>query len=129
MASNNLQDLKLLAAAAIRMVRHQPRWKPGKDLAHLEKRIRRGHFSPGTSMVQYNQLIQNILNEHDSEVYHYAFGQADYFSITHEIENRPWLVLISAKGMMETAFPPEDLQEYISKNKYVLLGKLKEIVL
>ncbi|NUO80274.1 hypothetical protein HUU05_09380 [candidate division KSB1 bacterium] len=79
-------------------------------------------------MAQYNQLIQKILNEPSSEVYHYAFGQADYFSITHAVESRPWLVLINAKGMMETALPPDDLQEYISKNKHVLLGKLQEIV-
>jgi hypothetical protein len=55
-------------------------------------------------------------------------GQADYFSTTNEIEGRPWLVLISAKGFMETAFPPDDMQDYIVQSKYVFLGKLKELI-
>jgi hypothetical protein len=128
MAANRSQELRLLAAAAIQMVRHHVRWKPGKDVQHLEKRIRRGHLPPGAGLDQYNKLIQEILTDPESNVYHYPFGQADYFSTTNEIEGRPWLVLISAKGFMETAFPPDDMQDYIVQSKYVFLGKLKELI-
>lgn len=121
-------ELRLLAAAAIRMVRHHVRWKPDKDVQHLEKRISRGHLTPGTTLDQYNQLIQTILSEPESNVYHYPFGQADYFSITNETGEKPWLALISAKGIMETAFPPDDLRDYILQSKYVFLGKLKELL-
>jgi hypothetical protein len=44
------------------------------------------------------------------------------------IDGIPWLVLISAKGIMETAFPPDDRQDYIAQSKYVFLGKLKELI-
>jgi len=128
MNSTKSQELRLLAAAAIQMVRHHVRWKSGKDAQHLEKRIRRGHLPSGTSLDQYNRLIQKILTEPESNVYHYPFGQADYFSVTNEIDGRSWLVLISAKGIMETAFPPDDLQDYIVQSKYVFLGKLKELI-
>jgi len=128
MDANRSQELRLLAAAAIRMVGHHVRWKPGKDIQHLEKRIRRGHLAQGTSLAQYNQLIQKVLNEPESNVYHYPFGQDDYFSVTNEIDAKPWLVLVSAKGIMETAFPPDDLQDYIVQSKYVFLGKLKELL-
>lgn len=123
-----LHELRLLAAAAIQMVSQHVRWKSGKDVQHLEKRIRRGHLQPATSLALYNQLIQKILSEPESDVYHYPFGQTDYFSIVSEVEGQPWLVLISAKGMMETAFPPDDLQDYIVRSKYVFLGKLKELL-
>jgi len=128
MNENRIQELRLLAAAAIRMVRHHVRWKPGKDVQHLEKRIGRDHLAPGTSLDQYNQLIQKILSEPESNVYHYPFGQADYFSITNETGEKPWLVLISAKGIMETAFPPDDLRNYIMQSKYIFLGKLKDLL-
>lgn len=127
MDENKIQELRLLAAAAIRMVRHQVRWKPGKDVQHLEKRIGRDHLAPGASLDQYNQLIQKILSEPESDVYHYSFGQTDYFSVTNEINGKPWLVLVSAKGIMETAFPPDDLHDYIVQSKYFFLGKLKEL--
>ncbi len=128
MDANRLHELRLLAAAAIQMVRHHVRWKSGKDVEHLKKRISRGHLPLGTSLDQYNQIIQKILTEPESNIYHYPFGQADYFSVTNEIDGRPWLVLISAKGIMETAFPPDDLQDYIVQSKYVFLGKLKELI-
>jgi hypothetical protein len=128
MNANRSQELRLLAAAAVQMVRHHVRWKPGKDVQHLDKRIRRGHLQPGTGLDQYNQLIQKVLTAPESNVYHYPFGQADYFSVTNEIEGKPWLVLISAKGIMETAFPPDDMQDYIVQSKYVFLGKLKELI-
>jgi hypothetical protein len=128
MGVNRSKELRLLAAAAIQMVCHHVRWKPGKDVQHLEKRIRRGHLPPGTELDQYNQLIQKILTDPESNVYHYPFGQADYFSITTEIEERAWLVLISAKGFMETAFPPDDMQDYLVQSKYVFLGKVKELI-
>ncbi|MCG3121225.1 MAG: hypothetical protein ALAOOOJD_04225 [bacterium] len=128
MNTNSVQELQSLAVAAIRMVRHHVRWKPDKDVEHLDKRIRRGHLPPGAGLDQYNQLIQKILTDPESNIYHYPFGQADYFSITSAIEGQPWLVLISAKGFMETAFPPDDMQDYIVQSKYVFLGKLKELI-
>lgn len=128
MNANRVEELRLLAAAAIRMVRHHVRWKPGKDVQHLEKRIRRDHLAPGTSLDQYNQLIQRILADPESDVYHYPFGQADYFSVISEINGKQWLVLVSAKGVMETAFPPDDLRDYIVQSKYFFLGKLKELL-
>jgi hypothetical protein len=129
MKADRENELRPLAAAAIQMVRQRIRWKAGKDTQHLEKRIDRGHLPPGTTINDYNQIIPRILNEPEGNVYQYPFGQTDYFAVTGEIDGTSWLVLISAKGIMETAFPPDDLQDYLIQNNYVFLGKLKELTL
>jgi len=127
MKTGKKNELRSLAVAAAQMVRQRVRWKQGKDGEHLEKRISRGHLPPDATIDEYNQLIQRILQEAESNVYHYRFGRTDYFAVTSEIDGTSWLVLISAKGIMETAFPPDDMDDYIVQSKYVFLGKLKEL--
>ena len=36
--------------------------------------------------------------------------------------NREWLVIFGGDGLMETAFPPEDMDDYIERRGFVLLG-------
>jgi hypothetical protein len=38
-----------------------------------------------------------------------------------------WLVIFDRDGILETAFPPDDLVTYPEKRGFVLLGKMPEI--
>jgi hypothetical protein len=38
-----------------------------------------------------------------------------------------WLVIFDRDGILETAFPPDDLVTYLEKRGFVLLGKMQEI--
>lgn len=58
MDENKIQELRLLAAAAIRMVRHQVRWKPGKDVQHLEKRIVEIILHPELRLINITSLFK-----------------------------------------------------------------------
>ena len=61
-------------ADAIRLVRAQIRWKPGKDVEHLEKRIDLGHLPPGTTLDVYEAIIAAIVQDPLSKVYLYSLG-------------------------------------------------------
>ena len=45
--------------------------------------------------------------------------------VTH---NREWLVIFGGGGLMETAFPPEDMDDYIERRGFVLLGRIDEVL-
>lgn len=121
-------DLRPLAVAAILMLRSRLRWKPGKDIQHLEKRIRVGHLQVGTTLDEYNRIISEILRQPDSAVYHYPFNGDDYFGVVGKADEIPWLIILSATGIMETAFPPKDLLNYLQRRNFVYLGKISEMI-
>ncbi len=54
---NSEDDIRRLAVAAILALRSRVRWKPGKDLSHLKKRIRLGHLSASATIDDYNQIV------------------------------------------------------------------------
>jgi hypothetical protein len=124
----NEDDLRRLAVAAILLLRSRARWKTGKDLQHLEKRIRVGHLPAGTTIDQYNHIVDELLHQPDSFVYHYPYRDADYFGVVGEIDNTSWLLILSATGMMETAFPPKDLADYLKRRGFIYLGKMSEMI-
>lgn len=121
-------DLRPLAIAAILVLRSRVRWKPGKDIQHLEKRIRVGHLQVGTTLDEYNRIISKILRQSDSAVYHYSFNGDDYFGVVGKADEILWLIILSATGMMETAFPPKDLLNYLQRRNFVYLGKMSEMI-
>jgi len=124
----NQEDLRPLAVAAILMLRSRVRWKPGKDTQHVEKRIRVGHLQAGTTLEEYNRIISDILRQPDSSVYHYPFNGADYFGVVGKADEIPWLIILSATGIMETAFPPKDLLNYLQRRNFIYLGKISEMI-
>jgi hypothetical protein len=58
MNENRSPELRLLAAA-IQMVRQHVRWKPGKDVQHLEKRIRRVIFRLELGLINITNSFKN----------------------------------------------------------------------
>ncbi|MBM3238243.1 hypothetical protein FJZ31_18280 [Candidatus Poribacteria bacterium] len=117
-------DIKQEVLSAIRAIRQRVIWKPGKDIQHLDKRKSMGHIPQGYTLNDYNQLILSIVSESTNEVYLYIFGQAHYYGIVGNALGVKWLVLVSSQGVMETAFPPDNLQEYIDKRGFERLGKV-----
>ena len=43
--------------------------------------------------------------------------------------NREWLVIFGKGGIMETAFPPEDADDYAERRGFVLLGPVEEVLM
>ncbi len=125
---NSPDSIRPLAAAAILMLRAHVRWKSGKALQHLEKRIRVGHLPAGTLLDEYNQIISDILRHPESAVYHYPFNADDYFGVVGNDREIPWLIILSATGIMETAFPPDDLINYLQRRNFIYLGKMREMI-
>jgi hypothetical protein len=39
-----------------------------------------------------------------------------------------WLVIFGSNGLMETAFPPVDLEDYLERRGFILLGKVEEVL-
>lgn len=125
---NSEDNIRPLAVAAILALRSRLRWKPGKDIQHLEKRIRVGHLPVGTTLDEYNRIINEILHHSDSAIYHYPFDGDHYFGVVGNTGEIPWLIILSATGMMETAFPPKDLINYLQRRNFVYLGKMSEMI-
>ena len=128
MTSEILDDIRWEIVSVIQSIRQKVVWKPGKDLQHLDKRKSMGHIPQSYMLNDYNQLIQSVVLESTNEVYLYIFGQAHYYGIVGNALGVEWLVLVSSQGVMETAFPPDDVQEYIDKRGFEYLGKVGEFL-
>jgi len=121
------RDHKREAAEALRAVRREVRWKPDKDSAHLQKRKAMGHLGASVTLDDYNGIIRALVSQDNHAVYLYPFGSRDYYAVSGEEEARPWLVLFAGDGTMETAFPPDDMVEYLAKRGFRFLGTVGEI--
>jgi len=44
------------------------------------------------------------------------------------VQESEWLVIYGPKGVMETAFPPEDIDEYLNKRGFIFIGQIKEVL-
>jgi len=115
-------------SSAIRMVRNHIRWKPGKGQAHLRTRRQYGHLPLSATLSTYEAIIRSIIWNRSAEVYLYRWGNgAIYPTILGESGKRMWLVMCGLDGVMETAFPPTDVEEYLSDSRFVFLGLMQEL--
>ncbi|MBI1926344.1 hypothetical protein HYR99_19130 [Candidatus Poribacteria bacterium] len=128
MALEVSNEIRQEIASAIEAIRQQVVWKPGKDQQHLGKRKSMGHLPESEALENYNHLIQSIAQNPRHDVYLYVFGQARYYGVVGDALNARWLVLVSPEGVMETAFPPDDLQGYLDKRGFEFLGKVGEFL-
>lgn len=124
MSKNALQEAK----RAISRLRKAVYWKPGKNTQHLEKRKALGHLPRDCQINDYNKLISKLVQGLENEVYLYEFGSQRYYMIRGKIKEKEWVVIFSMEGIIETAFPPQDTEEYLNKRNTALLGKVGEIV-
>jgi hypothetical protein len=124
MSNSALQEAK----RAISKLQRATYWKPGRDIQHLNKRKALGHLPKDCQIKDYNELIRELVQGLENEVYLYEFGSQRYYMIEGRIKEKEWIVIFSTEGIIETAFPPYDIEDYLSKRDIALLGKVGEIV-
>jgi hypothetical protein len=87
-----------------------------------------GHLLPAASISDYEQVVHNIVEDDNNVVYLYQFGDTHYYGVRGFSEAREWLIVFGAGGVMETAFPPEDMDGYLERRGFVFLGHVREIL-
>ena len=122
-----VNDLRLAVAEAIRRVRHQVAWKPGKDLIHFKKRQALGHLGATTTLDDYNRLIQAVVEDPRPRVYVYRARGSVYAAVRGNLD-RPWLTIFSLAGIMEAAFPPDDIEGYLAQAGFTEMGTVEELL-
>ena len=115
------------AAASLRTLRLRIQWKPGKALSHLEKRKRLGHLRAAVSLREYNELIQSLVKEATNRVHLYRHGSERYYAVSGRIGGKEWLVIVTRMGVVETAFPPDAMGEYLQRRGFVAMGTIREV--
>jgi hypothetical protein len=113
--------------AAIELVRSQIKWKPGKASPHLAKRIRLGHLPENASLKEYEAIIAVVVNDPLAELYLFIYGEAIYPTMVKSVEERLWLVMIGLDGVLETAFPPEEPENYLASEAFISIGKTGDL--
>lgn len=123
-----IDEVKQIAVfQAIRRVREEIIWKPGKANSHLAKRICLGHLSDEATLEQYNAIATSVVSSTDANVYLYVYGERIYPTLVTNVENKIWLVMIGLNGVLETAFPPDDPESYLANSAFVYLGLVKDL--
>ncbi|MEZ4726849.1 MAG: hypothetical protein R3E79_06915 [Caldilineaceae bacterium] len=121
-------DLQSLVLPAIRAVQTQIRWKPGKDISHLRTRICYGHLHSSSTIPDYEAIIHHVMNEPTAEVWVYIWHDGSvYPTIVSLYQEQVWLVMFGTNGIMETAFPPTDPDEYLADVRFKYMGRLQDI--
>lgn len=114
-------------AAVLRALQERIQWKPGKATAHLAKRKALGHLPFECSVEEYENLIRQVVHRLEHQVYVYAFGAMRYYAVRGSVEGVEWLVIFTKEGLMETAFPPDAMEEYLAKRGFALVGTVREM--
>jgi hypothetical protein len=112
---------------AIRRLREGVHWRPGRNTRHLAKRIELGHLPVGTTLAEYEAIIIRVISTSTAEVFVYRWGETLYPTVVAEVEGTRWLVMVGLDSTMETAFPPEDPDAYLTNLRFQRLGTLKEL--
>ncbi len=123
----SLQEMSRLAEALAK-IQEQVQWKPGKDFIHLDKRRKLKHLPRDASISDYEALILEIVRNRRNILYLYEFGKTHYYVARGVSDDTDWIVLFGAGGLMETAFPPENIDDYIARRGFVFLGYIAEVL-
>lgn len=133
MSENKMKDwlipterVKLLDA--VQKLRKKVQWKPGKDAVHLKKRQGMQHLSSSATLVDYEKIVYTLIRAEENTLYLYDFRGTHYYAARGFTQNREWLVIFGQGGVMETAFPPEDTDDYLERRGFVFLGRLGEVL-
>jgi hypothetical protein len=113
---------------ALSAIQKRIRWKPNKGIRHLEKRKRMGHLPPHYSLEDYNKVISSIVKDGQNLAYLYEFAGERYYAVRGPFKDREWLVIFSREGIMETAFPPEEMEQYLERRGFMFVGRIKEVL-
>lgn len=123
-----VEDVRSGAAEAIRKVRTQVQWKPGKDVPHLRKRQAKRHLPAGASIGDYNAIIRSVVHDPGARVFLYRRREEPYVADRANVAGRSWLAIFSLAGIMEAAFPPTDVDGYMAQPGFTDLGTVDEVL-
>jgi hypothetical protein len=121
-----MDDLRDIARKALEAVRTEIRWKPGKGAQHLERRIQLEQLPEGTTLDEYEGLIACVLSDLDAEVDIYDWRGTPYPVATAVVDGERSMVMVSAAGIMETAFLVTQ-PGYLEQKAFTRLGTLAEL--
>lgn len=114
---------------AIRTVQTRIRRKSGKGIQHLRTRQDYGHLPKTATLADYEAIIASILHDATAKVYVYVWqSEAIYPTVVGSHNDRRWLIMFSLDGVMETAFPPTDPEQYLSDPRFYYLGTVQEVL-
>jgi hypothetical protein len=83
---------------------------------------------PDTTVEEYQAIIATILRDPQADVFVYSWGDIPYPTVVSEYSGSRWLVMFSLSGVMETAFPPDDPEGYLSDPRFRRLGTLRKLL-
>jgi hypothetical protein len=70
----------------------------------------------------------DIVKNDRNMVYLYDFPGIHYYGVRGFVDNAEWLVIFGAGGVMETAFPPMDIDDYLYHRGFVWVGMIEEVL-
>lgn len=115
-------------AQALQQVQAQIRWKPGKALEHLSKRRERGHLPRHATLAEYEAIIRAVVCHSEAWLYVYRFGATDYPTVAAPYEGQIWLVMFGLDGVIETAFPPDEPDNYFDMDaRYIFVSGVERL--
>lgn len=79
-------------------------------------------------METYNQIIQDLVHTPGSLTYYYPVGGHHYYAVRGKIDKRDWLVIFDAQGVLETAFPPTNMERYLDSHGFEYVGTVEEVL-
>ena len=121
-------DEQATLVEALMAIRSKVCWKPGKDFVHHQKRQSMGHLPASCSLAGYEEQIYDIVRNGQNIVYLYDFSGIYFYAVRGFKADNEWLVIFGRGGVMETAFPPENMDEYLTTRGFVLLGRVEEVL-
>ena len=113
---------------ALHGIRRNVQWKPEKGVVHLNKRQKMKHLPQSASLLDYEKIISDLVKNGQNIVYLYEFTRTHYYAVRGFAHKREWLVIFGTGGVMETAFPPENIDDYLEKRGFVILGPIEEVL-
>ncbi len=123
-----MENVRLAVAEAIRKARARVQWKPGKGIVHLQKRQAMGHLPRGATLSEYDAIIQAVIASPEARVFAYRVGGTLYVAVRGDVAGVPWLAIFSLDGIIETAFPPGDIEAYLRQAGFAEIGTIAEVL-
>ena len=113
---------------ALHGIRKAVQWKPGKDIFHLKKRQKMKHMTLSASLLDYHEVISALVGNERNIIYLYEFRGTHYYAVRGFMHGKEWLVIFGASSVMETSFPPKNIDHYLEHRGFVPLGRIEEVL-
>lgn len=98
------------------------KWEPGKDVAHLEERKRRGDIRPDVTLEKYNNRIYDILTTPSHKLILHSDGYK--YAVSN---GKDWMVIIHPSSIIETCFPVSNYRSYLVRKGFQPIATIREV--